>query len=306
MPTNYPGSSDSFGVPSSPATTPLSSAGSGGNTRNHTQHHKDLGDAVMAIQNTVTQKTHSHDGNALNGPKLLQVNTHQSPDTDASALSLHHTLGSGATQAAPGNHVHSQYVDLYNAQTITGKKIFPTGTNAPEIPSFNYSQHNHINAVGGGPSFTAFDLRYQGARDLPANSSKKENITGYFTIPSGTALTGMCIVQYKTIGSTSNQEVKFWATMSWGGESTYLDSESAATTGYSDGLIYTRGFVLAWGPSTEARNVGTIVVPFYATASGSKRLKLFMVNQCDKSIHYSYHCEYKVVPNAYRDPNTWS
>lgn len=38
--------------------------------------------------------------------KLLQVNTHQSPDTDTASTAIHHTIGSGATQAAAGNHTH--------------------------------------------------------------------------------------------------------------------------------------------------------------------------------------------------------
>lgn len=38
---------------------------------------------------------------------LAQSNTHASPDTDVAATSLHHTLGTGATQAAAGNHTHA-------------------------------------------------------------------------------------------------------------------------------------------------------------------------------------------------------
>lgn len=33
-------------------------------------------------------------------------NAHKSSDTDAERLSMHHTLGAGSTQAAPGNHNH--------------------------------------------------------------------------------------------------------------------------------------------------------------------------------------------------------
>lgn len=48
---------------------------------------------------------HDHDGSPTQ--KLTQANTHQSPDTDAGASSLHHTLGSGANQSAAGNHSHT-------------------------------------------------------------------------------------------------------------------------------------------------------------------------------------------------------
>lgn len=51
-------------------------------------------------------KGHAH--NAADGTaKLTQGNSHESADTDSAGLSLHHTLGAGATQAAAGNHSHS-------------------------------------------------------------------------------------------------------------------------------------------------------------------------------------------------------
>lgn len=47
---------------------------------------------------------HDHDGSPTQ--KLLQANSHQSPDTDTGTGSLHHTIGAGANQAAAGNHTH--------------------------------------------------------------------------------------------------------------------------------------------------------------------------------------------------------
>lgn len=41
----------------------------------------------------------------------LQAQSHGSADTDSSTAAIHHTLGIGANQAAPGNHVHSGYAD---------------------------------------------------------------------------------------------------------------------------------------------------------------------------------------------------
>jgi hypothetical protein len=43
----------------------------------------------------------------LTNKTLTQAQTHASPDTDAAATSLHHTLGTAATQAAAGNHTHA-------------------------------------------------------------------------------------------------------------------------------------------------------------------------------------------------------
>jgi hypothetical protein len=45
---------------------------------------------------------HDHSSN-----KLAQANTHESADTDTATSSLHHTIGTGANQAAAGNHTHA-------------------------------------------------------------------------------------------------------------------------------------------------------------------------------------------------------
>ena len=50
-------------------------------------------------------ENHSHGGSPTQ--KLVQANTHESPDTDSGTSSLHHTIGTGANQAAAGNHNHS-------------------------------------------------------------------------------------------------------------------------------------------------------------------------------------------------------
>ena len=116
MPTNYPGGTDKFFEPSLPEEIPLSQTGfqpgaSGAlyPARNHVEHHRDLGDAVQALQENAAKANHDHSGSASNpgsGPRLSQVNTHQDADTDQGAGSIHHTLGPGQFQAAPGNHTH--------------------------------------------------------------------------------------------------------------------------------------------------------------------------------------------------------
>jgi len=44
---------------------------------------------------------HTHTGSPES--KLVQANTHETPDTDSATTALHHTLGTGANQAAAGN-----------------------------------------------------------------------------------------------------------------------------------------------------------------------------------------------------------
>lgn len=129
MPSVYPGANDTFTVPSAPSTTPLSSAGT--STRNHVQSHEDIGDALRAVQENAAILNHDHSGTGSRPtPKLKQVNTHQSPDTDTAPTALHHTLGPGGNQAAPGNHSHD-----YNSPQITGQPyLICTSTTRPGSP----------------------------------------------------------------------------------------------------------------------------------------------------------------------------
>ena len=105
---------------------------------------------------------------------LSQNKTHDSPDTDTATTSLHHTLGTGANQAAAGNHTHAhstltgltsgddhtQYVSNATARTITANHTFDnavfggapftigisstdilvTGLNADKLDGFNANQ----------------------------------------------------------------------------------------------------------------------------------------------------------------------
>lgn len=116
MAVNYPASVDTFPVPALPEATSLSSAGSTNPGRAHTDHHRDLGLGLTAVMSGAAVKGHVHMGGADGTPVLAQAATHGSVDTDSLATSLHHTLGTGATQAAAGNHTHD-----YNGPTITGK-----------------------------------------------------------------------------------------------------------------------------------------------------------------------------------------
>lgn len=115
MPTAYPSGSDDFQITTDPGNTPLSQRGTGGN-QNHVESHVNMGDAIEALQTYATLKTHDHSGDTgssadrAKGYKLRQENTHESADTNASTSAIHHTLGTGQFQAAPGNHTHDYSV----------------------------------------------------------------------------------------------------------------------------------------------------------------------------------------------------
>lgn len=111
MPSNYPsGGFDTFNEPLQPESTALSQVGGQATPgRNHVEHHRDLGDAVEALQQYAARRTHDHSGSGSDparGAKLAQANTHQNADTDSAPTAIHHTLGSGPNQAAPGDHTH--------------------------------------------------------------------------------------------------------------------------------------------------------------------------------------------------------
>lgn len=120
MATNYPKGIDNFNEPSAPDITPLSSSGSG--TRNHVEHHRDLGDAIEALQLHASPLDHDHSGvqdaSGRISPKLKQSSTHEESDVDSSKTALHHTLGPGKYQAAPGDHIHD-----YSGPSIINKPI---------------------------------------------------------------------------------------------------------------------------------------------------------------------------------------
>jgi hypothetical protein len=62
-----------------------------------------------------------HIHNTVDGStKLLQANTHETPDTDVATSSIHHTIGSSATQAAAGNHGHIYFQHSQAVFTVEG------------------------------------------------------------------------------------------------------------------------------------------------------------------------------------------
>jgi hypothetical protein len=61
---------------------------------------------------------------------LAQSSTHASPDTDASATALHHTLGTGAFQAAAGNHTHDASGVVSGLLALARLPVAPSGTSS--------------------------------------------------------------------------------------------------------------------------------------------------------------------------------
>ena len=97
---------------------------------------------------------HTHAG-TTNSPKLSQANTHESPDTDSGTSSLHHTIGTGANQAAAGNHTHSiAHTSLTGVDTDASTSAIhhTLGTGANQAAAGN---HTHSSS---GSSFMLFGI----------------------------------------------------------------------------------------------------------------------------------------------------
>lgn len=172
MTTNFPAGSDNFNVPNSPGSTALSSSGTG--SRNHVQHHRDLGDAIEAMQAQATLAAHSHNSStARHGNKLAVANTHETPDTDSSTSAIHHTLGHGANQAAPGNHASLQAFQDTHANSVSwpvGSVYLSTSaTNPSGVLGGTWVQVQDAFLIGAGGTFS-----YTGS--VVANSSTHTHV----------------------------------------------------------------------------------------------------------------------------------
>jgi hypothetical protein len=93
-----------------------------------------MGLAIMALETNTAPLAHDHsttDGDGIwPTNQLAQANTHQSPDTNVSVNSLHHTIGTSPTQAAAGNHAHD-----YNGPSIFNQPLtICSSTNRPPDP----------------------------------------------------------------------------------------------------------------------------------------------------------------------------
>jgi hypothetical protein len=89
-------------------------------------------------------KNHDHSAN-----KLAQANTHESADTDSAPTALHHTLGTGANQAAAGNHLHTGVYEPANAniQSHISNTSNPHSVTKAQVGLTNVTDHAQTQAA---------------------------------------------------------------------------------------------------------------------------------------------------------------
>lgn len=121
--------------------------------------------------NVVGLKDHSHNGAAANAQKLIQANTHESPDTDVAPASLHHTLGTTANQAAAGNHPHTP-ASIGAAPATHAAQHASGGADAvtPAAIGAAASVHAARHAAGGADVITPTAIAAEPALGNPATS----------------------------------------------------------------------------------------------------------------------------------------
>ncbi len=239
MATSFPSGSDNFNVPNSPGSTALSSSGTG--SRNHVQHHRDLGDTIEAMEAQATLAIHSHDGTtARHGNKLAQASAHESPDTDSSTSAVHHTLGHGANQAAPGNHASLQSFQDTHANSVSwpvGSVYLSTSASNPSgTLGGTWVQVQDAFLIGAGGTFT-----YTGS--VVANAS-----THTHTVADTTADGS----HTHTLPSPSNSTGAHTHSAGTSGGSNVSHSHSSVGTGYGTSFSGTSSdSVIQSGSGTE-------------------------------------------------------
>ncbi len=265
MATKYPGASDNFPVPSQPSVTPLQS--SGDSTRNHWEHHRDLGDAVQAIQANVALKNHDHSGTGSRAtPKLSQANTHQNADTDSSASAIHHTLGKGQYQASPGNHNH----DGFNSLMIPQSSVV--------------GLTDDLNNLRGSAVYRPFTSQLIEKTTVASSTSAKVEVikSGAFSVDGNTKIkvtySWPGIRMPNTVVTTAYMHVDMY-------DNDVLVTRWQLFQGYSTKLLHSSGSqAISWIPSAGTHTVRIYFTPYNTNSQvmelyGSATSKQFLIVQ---------------------------
>lgn len=128
------------------AVTGLSSALSGKSETSHT--HSQYAAATHS-HSSAELAAHTHADYSPSSHTHTQAQSHGSADTDSSTAAIHHTLGIGSNQAAPGNHVHSGYADTSHTHSgYAGSSHTHTeySTSGHTHNGYAATSHNHDTA----------------------------------------------------------------------------------------------------------------------------------------------------------------
>lgn len=138
-------------------------------------------------------------GGALTEKVLTQANSHGSPDTDSGTTALHHTLGTGANQAAAGDHTHN---DL---SRIVGEMVLWSTNTAPNQWLLCYGQSVSRSTYAAlfaviGTTFGSVDLNSFNLPDLRGRLPLGKDNMG------GTSANRVTATEADLIGQSSGAE----------------------------------------------------------------------------------------------------
>lgn len=143
---------------------------------NHDDTLSISGDGPQYVHLNSAQKTGLTGGAATTLHKHTQATSHESPDTDAAPTSLHHTLGTGANQAAAGNrgvtngdaHDHAGG----DGGQIAHGSLSAIGTNThAQIDSAISASASHISDTANPHSTTAAQVGAPSLANLASNTT---------------------------------------------------------------------------------------------------------------------------------------
>lgn len=138
---------------------------------------------------------HYHSQYSLTSHTHTQSQSHGSPDTDTATTALHHTLGTGANQAAAGNHTHA--FSQYGSQGFLSANVDKTSTESSEyvIPFDTVT-----NSGGSLNSDTCLDITTNKGRYTPLTSGLYE-VSGMVGVRDLGSAVGTFLLQFKVSGS---------------------------------------------------------------------------------------------------------
>lgn len=136
---------------------------------------------------------------------LTQAKTHASPDTDSAPTALHHTLGTGANQAAAGNHTHDAATGLSSGVVAIARG----GTNSSASPTAGAVPYGTGSAYAFTNAGTSGQFLKSGGSGAPSWAAlATSDVTGLDTALAGKASTT------NTVTTDTTQTITGWKTFS--------------------------------------------------------------------------------------------
>jgi len=152
-------------------------------------HDHNLLYAALGHEHTAQEiGAHTHPDYAASTHTHTQVQSHTTPDTDSSPGALHHTLGTGANQAAAGNHSHSAYAATAHthteyspsAHTHTGYSV-EGHTHSYAATDHSHSAYSPTSHTHSAYASTSHDHNYAATNHSHTSFSGNLRVTGFYT-----------------------------------------------------------------------------------------------------------------------------